>query len=618
VTVRATGSGGSFTLRVTVSRGACTCVAEKTVTIGGSRPPCTITSSRPGICPGQTAELCGPDGNFSYSWSPGGQTTRCITASVADQTYTLTVTDRVTGCTNSCSFELPDLPEPPCEISASKSSICNGETSTLCGPEGSNFRYSWSTGETSRCIDVDHAGRFSLTVTDQESHCTKTCSIDIGEGNAPSCTISGPSSLPAGSTGTLCGPDGSHFSYKWSTGETSRCITVGPGHFSLTVTDDQTGCKSTCSATVNEIPQIPCVCSLGYPDNSNPPRSQLSFGAQLALKAYTPCPNEDLVLKAWYNSDHPVVLGVRRVIVKTSSGSTTTDYPVTPNPSSPSCVMMPDAGATGLSGDQAGTDKYDRPVFPALFVTDITDDPSSRSGDWEQKATVAYPPTKICGRWKAAIRTVDKTSSPPKVTITTDSDPSSNDWNLGSGADEPPGGLSSLPTLGWGSEVAWDLRSLGLIPGHTYRLYFMLHKGKSTDGDAAHACATVQIPVVVTSATNVDATRQGFTPPASNAVKLPGQYELMQNFPNPFHPTTTIRFALPERSAVRLSVFTVLGREVTTLVDGEVDAGYRSVEWKAVDKSGRVLPPGIYLYRLQARSLKTGEFHQVRKMVLLK
>ncbi|OLD61386.1 MAG: hypothetical protein AUI33_14650 [Ignavibacteria bacterium 13_1_40CM_2_61_4] len=92
----------------------------------------------------------------------------------------------------------------------------------------------------------------------------------------------------------------------------------------------------------------------------------------------------------------------------------------------------------------------------------------------------------------------------------------------------------------------------------------------------------------------------------------------MQNFPNPFHPTTTIRFAVPERSAVRLSVFTVLGQEVATLVDGEVGPGYQSVEWKAVDKNGRVLAPGIYLYRLQAKSLKTGVFHQVRKMVLLK
>ncbi len=92
----------------------------------------------------------------------------------------------------------------------------------------------------------------------------------------------------------------------------------------------------------------------------------------------------------------------------------------------------------------------------------------------------------------------------------------------------------------------------------------------------------------------------------------------MPNYPNPFGLTTTLHFAVPERSQVRLSVFTLLGQEVARLVDGEVEPGYRSVQWNGVDRSGRPLPPGVYMYRMVAKSIGTGEFFQAGKMTLMK
>ncbi len=88
----------------------------------------------------------------------------------------------------------------------------------------------------------------------------------------------------------------------------------------------------------------------------------------------------------------------------------------------------------------------------------------------------------------------------------------------------------------------------------------------------------------------------------------PAQFRLWQNYPNPFNPSTTIRFSLLQREHVTLQVFDVNGREVATLVDGEMNAGDH-----AVVLNSNELPSGVYFYQLQA-----GEFSQVRKAILIK
>jgi len=89
---------------------------------------------------------------------------------------------------------------------------------------------------------------------------------------------------------------------------------------------------------------------------------------------------------------------------------------------------------------------------------------------------------------------------------------------------------------------------------------------------------------------------------------LPLQIVLHENYPNPFNPGTTINFELPRSSVVRLSVFDMLGREVSVLVNERKDAGLHEVRF---DGSG--LASGVYLYRLQA-----GTYIQTRKLLLLR
>jgi hypothetical protein len=95
---------------------------------------------------------------------------------------------------------------------------------------------------------------------------------------------------------------------------------------------------------------------------------------------------------------------------------------------------------------------------------------------------------------------------------------------------------------------------------------------------------------------------------------VPSTFSLGQNFPNPFNPSTIIRYGLPATSTVRLVVFNILGQEVDRLVDAEQSAGIHSVTWFA-----RV-PSGVYFYKLEATASdrSAGGFKEIRKMVLMR
>jgi hypothetical protein len=90
--------------------------------------------------------------------------------------------------------------------------------------------------------------------------------------------------------------------------------------------------------------------------------------------------------------------------------------------------------------------------------------------------------------------------------------------------------------------------------------------------------------------------------------KLPHEFALHQNFPNPFNPTTQIRFDVPEHTHVRLTVYDMLGREVKNLVNDVKEPGFHVVSF-----DGRALASGVYFYRINA-----GTFSATRVMVLVK
>ncbi len=95
--------------------------------------------------------------------------------------------------------------------------------------------------------------------------------------------------------------------------------------------------------------------------------------------------------------------------------------------------------------------------------------------------------------------------------------------------------------------------------------------------------------------------------------ELPTTFDLSPNHPNPFNPTTSITYALPQAVEVKLVIFDLQGRHVRTLVDQRQPAGSYAITWDGRNEQGEVIASGVYLYQLRA-----GSFVQTRKMALVR
>ncbi len=95
----------------------------------------------------------------------------------------------------------------------------------------------------------------------------------------------------------------------------------------------------------------------------------------------------------------------------------------------------------------------------------------------------------------------------------------------------------------------------------------------------------------------------------------PEIYFLAENFPNPFNPVTHIQYGLPKTSNVKIEIYNAVGQKIKTLLDKSKPAGRHQVDFNAQNLSS-----GIYFYRIEVvdQVRRTGEFSQVRKMILIK
>jgi tetrahydromethanopterin S-methyltransferase subunit B len=95
--------------------------------------------------------------------------------------------------------------------------------------------------------------------------------------------------------------------------------------------------------------------------------------------------------------------------------------------------------------------------------------------------------------------------------------------------------------------------------------------------------------------------------------QIPEVFKLANNYPNPFNPTTTIGYQLPENNKVVVNIYDMLGNKIRTLVNENKTAGYYSVVWNGLNDNGARISSGTYFYHIQA-----GTHNSTKKMLLIK
>lgn len=175
------------------------------------------------------------------------------------------------------------------------------------------------------------------------------------------------------------------------------------------------------------------------------------------------------------------------------------------------------------------------------------------------------------------------------------------------------GGVSFTASAPTGSDQLIAKLYLSLAPGNSWGA------GSEVMIDTTFVPPVGEYLLVLVSGTSILPTFLGAKKVTFNDIKigdesvLPTSFELSQNFPNPFNPSTKIDYTLARKSHVELEVYNVLGQRVKTLVDDVREAGVWRVTWDGDNDFGTQVASGMYFYKLTA-----GDFVQTRKMVLLK
>ena len=121
-------------------------------------------------------------------------------------------------------------------------------------------------------------------------------------------------------------------------------------------------------------------------------------------------------------------------------------------------------------------------------------------------------------------------------------------------------------------------------------------------------CTAIIVNASVGEGTSEVGTLSSLTTSVEVSNEPPKDFQLMQNHPNPFNPTTTIQYSIPVESSVKISIYDIMGVQVETLLNKKQAAGYYNITFDA-----RSLPSGIYFYTIRANY-----FLDTKKMILLK
>ena len=249
-------SAGTYIVTVTSTTTGCTATCSAIVASTTTPPTaeCTPVANTNCTNPNGSASVSTNAINPTYLWSTGAMT--AMINNLDAGTYTVTVTDPVTGCTNTCEAVVGSTTTLP---TATCSPIDNTNCTT---PNGSatvttnGNQISWSTGGTSTMISGLSAGTYTVTVTNSTTGCSNTCTAVVNNATVnPTCTITANSqpscaNLTGGSVTVNPNPAGT-YTYVWSNAATTQTITgLSGGTYTVTMTNTTTGCTGTCTETL--------------------------------------------------------------------------------------------------------------------------------------------------------------------------------------------------------------------------------------------------------------------------------------------------------------------------------------------------------------------------------
>tara|TARA_B100000508_G_scaffold141092_1_gene146383 strand:- start:28891 stop:33207 length:4317 start_codon:yes stop_codon:yes gene_type:complete len=248
---------GTYTIAVQDGNG---CTGSGTVTIGEPTALVANPSSNDATCGASDGQVSvapsGGDGNYTYSWSPGGQTTATV-SNVAAGSYDVTITDG-NGCSITETIQVTTTNGPTISVDASADASCFGESdgsATVSATGGTSpYTFTWTPGGlTGPSQNSLSAGTYTVEVVD-DAGCVSTTTVTIDEPSEIVLTTSSTSSsctTPDGSATVSATGGAGGYTYSWSPGgqTTATATNVGAGSYTVTVTDAN-GCTATATENV--------------------------------------------------------------------------------------------------------------------------------------------------------------------------------------------------------------------------------------------------------------------------------------------------------------------------------------------------------------------------------
>ncbi len=239
------------TYTVTAKKGDCEDTDTVQVTVNAATTVTANAGSDQTICQGESVTLTASEGS-TYSWSTGA-TTKSITVNPNETTtYTVTVSEGSTSDSDTVTVAVSSVNAG----AGANKSITEGESVTLTASGGDS--YVWNTGETTQSITVTPTATTTYTVTAKQGDCedTDTVQVTVNQNNDPTVTANAGSnqSICLGESITLTASGGSI--YSWSTGATTKSITVNPSEtitYTVTVSEGSASDSDSVQVTVNTV-----------------------------------------------------------------------------------------------------------------------------------------------------------------------------------------------------------------------------------------------------------------------------------------------------------------------------------------------------------------------------